>query len=267
MNTQIHIPTASHLREYVTGIWETSSNQNIQEIILPQGIVEMVFNLGDPMHGLLPHGANTFNAPRCFIQGVNTQIVQVNYSGQQHLLGVRLQPGMVKALLGIFPSELKNTLIDLTLIKPGFSILWHELKEAKTFEEKVKLIEDELPVLSTAICHRTQKLCNLFLADGIQNFESLDKLSQEIYFSPRHLSRKAQSLFGISAEELITYKKFLHAVKLMHLNNESLTEIAYEAGFYDQAHFCRIFKSYSGITPKQYRQQKSCLPFHLFSQA
>jgi AraC-like DNA-binding protein len=267
MDTSIHIPSTSQLTEYVTSIWEVFGNQNIKETILPQGVVEMIFNLGDSMQGVMPHKTETFHAPRCFIQGVNTQVIQVSYTGHQHLFGIRLQPGMVKSLIGIIPSEVKNTLIDLTLIKPGFNILWHQLKEAASFQERVKLIEAEFPVLSEAVCLRTQKLCNLFLAEGIQDFQSLDSLSEQVYYSPRHLNRKTQSLFGISAEELITYKKFLHAVKLVHSSNYSLTSIAYESGFFDQAHFCRIFKSYAGITARQYRQNKSELPFHLFSRA
>jgi AraC-like DNA-binding protein len=51
----------------------------------------------------------------------------------------------------------------------------------------------------------------------------------------------------------------------MHGPKRSLTDIAIEAGFYDQAHFCRVFKNFSGLTPKQYQQQRGDLPFHLFS--
>ena len=69
---------------------------------------------------------------------------------------------LFKSLIGIIPSELKNTIIDLTLIKPGFNILWHQLKEAESFEERVKIIESEFPVLST-VCLRTKKLCHLLV--------------------------------------------------------------------------------------------------------
>lgn len=264
MEAHLHIPITSQLSEYVTSIWEVNGHREVNETILPKGVVEIIFNLGDIAKGTLGE-LNAFTSPLCFIQGVNTEILKVNYPGHHHLFGIRLQPGMVKGLLGILPSELKNTLIDLTLIKPGFNIFWHQLKEAKSFNERVKLVEDEFPVLSAAVCLRTQKLCNLFLSDEIEGFADMNVLSKQVHYSTRHLNRKSQSLFGISAEELITYKKFLHAVKLMHINNDPLTSIAYDSGFYDQAHFCRIFKSYAGITANQYRKQKSDLPFHLFS--
>lgn len=264
MNAQLHIPFASQLSEYVSFIWEVNGSNGLNERILPKGIVEMIFNLGDTMNGVTMTD-DSLNPPLCFIQGVNTQTIDVNYSGKHHLFGIRLQPGMVKGLLGIMPSELKNTLVDLTLLKPGFNILWQQLKEAPSFNDRVKLIEEQFPVLSAAVCLRTQKLCNLFLAESIDGFGNVDELSKQVHYSTRQLNRKTQSLFGISAEELITYKKFLHAVKLLHINNDPLSSVAYESGFFDQAHFCRVFKSYAGITATQYRRQKSELPFHIFS--
>ncbi|HEX8333070.1 MAG TPA: helix-turn-helix transcriptional regulator [Segetibacter sp.] len=265
MQSLVHIPATSQLAEYVTAIWELFGGHTIKETILPQGVVEMVFNLGDPMMGGAP-GVNFQTAPRCFIQGVNTTIVEVSYAGQQHLFGIRIHPGMIKSLLGIFPAELKNIQLDLTLVKPQFNRLWHQLIEAKSFEARVEIIKFVFPALSDDVCLRTQKLCSLFLEEGLQNFQSIQGLSEQVYYSTRHLNRKTQSLFGISAEELITYKKYLHAVKLMHYTQEPLTSIAYDSGFFDQAHFCHIFKLYAGITPKQYRQQKSELPYHLFPQ-
>jgi len=265
MPTHIHIPFRSALRNYITAIWETASPGISKELILPQGVVEIVFNLADPMQGILPHKNTTVVAPDYFIQGWNTHIVNVEYSGRQHLLGIRLQPYMVKPLLGILPSESKDTLIDLSLVRPGFRSLWHRLNEAPGFTERVAIIEAAFPVLTQSICGRTQYFCELLASDGEQPFQSIDELSKQICYSSRQLNRKARDLFGVSAEELVTHKKFRKAVELMHGDQRSLTDIAYLAGFYDQAHFCRIFKNFTGLTAKQYQSQKSELPFHIFS--
>ncbi len=265
MNAHIHIPLASHLQGYVIALWEHAGSNNSNDTILPQGAIEIVFNLADPMQGSMAANRTAFDAPLCFVQGINTEVVNVKYGRQQHLFGIRLQPHMVQPLLHIAPSELKNTLVDLTLINPRFKTLWHQLIGASTFDARVKLVEKDFPVLSQPLCSRTEKLSNIFQSDDISDFQSVDSLTQQVYYSPRHLNRKTQSMFGLSAEEMIVYKKYLHAVKLMHLQKCSLTDIAYQCGFYDQAHFCRIFKNYSGITAKQYQLNKSELPFHLFS--
>ena len=265
MRTQVHIPFRSALSNYVTSIWETSASGISEELILPQGVVEIVFNLSDPMNGILPHSNASVKAPEFFIQGWNTHVVQVQYSGHQHLFGIRLQPYMVKSLLGILPSESKDTLIDLSLVKPGFRSLWHQLNEAAGFTERVAIIEKEFPVLTQSICTRTQYFCDLLSSSSEYPFQSIDELSKEICYSSRQLNRKAQGLFGVSAEELVVYKKFRTAVELMHGHQRSLTAISYQAGFYDQAHFCRIFKNLTGITARQYQTQKGDLPFHIFT--
>ena len=265
MHTHVHIPARSALRNYITAIWETNTPGISQELILPQGIVEMVFNLSGPMQGILPNKSEPIIAPDYFLQGLNTHVVQVQYSRRQHLFGIRLQPYMVKPLLGILPSASKDRIIDLSLLKPVFRSLWQQLNEAPGFTERVAIIEKEFPVLTQNNCPRTQYFCEQFTSAGEQSFQSIDELSRLICYSSRQLNRKAQALFGVSAEELLIHKKFRTAVALMHGKQRPLTDIAYEAGFYDQAHFCRTFKNFTGLTAKQYQLQKSELPFHIFS--
>lgn len=265
MNAHVHIPVTTAIAHYVTAIWETIPPGVSRELILPKGNVEMVFNLADPAHGILPHQQVVTTAPGCFLQGMNTHTVNVQYTGRQHLFGICLQPHRVKALLGILPSECKNTLIDLTLLRPAFRDLWHRLKEAAAFDERVRIIEATFPVLDHNNCSRTQHFCNMFTDTSRLIVSSIDTLSKELCYSSRQLNRKAQGMFGMSMEELLIHKKFRASVAMMHTDEGTLTDIAYDAGFYDQAHFCRTFKHYTGITAKQYRLQKSGLPFHIFS--
>ena len=246
-------------------VWEITGEHNIREVILPQGIVEIVFNFAADISGIIPKSPNIFQAPRCFIQGIHIHSVHANYIGQQHLFGIRLHPFHIQSFLGILPSELNNSAIDLTLIKPGFEQLWYQLLELHTFDERVRLLERKMPQLSTPIHDRSKHLSDLFLAGKAENFQTVDALAQQVCYSSRQLNRITHKLFGLSAEELTLYKKFVESVKLIHLRNTSLTDIAYSAGFYDQAHFSRVFKSYTGMLPKEYKNNKSELPFHIIS--
>lgn len=264
MVTKIHIPRESHLSEYVVAIGEICTGQKKRETILPQGVVELVFNLADGMSGQFTESKNELLPPRCFVQGLNTESLEVNYSGEHHLFGIRLHIHRVWDLIGVIPSELKNSVVDLNLVQPNFRSLWHQIKEAESFQERITIIENTFPVLVREDCVRTKRLCNLFLSGNVEYFQSIDKLSKEVCYSSRHLNRKVQGIFGMSGEELISYKKFLHAVNQIHTVPKSLTEIAYQSGFYDQAHFSRIFRNFSGMTPKRYRLNKSEVPFHLF---
>ncbi len=259
------LPAPPPLREYVTILWEVFDRRDVQEVALPQGTIDIIFNFTDTVNGVYPYKQHVMQAPRCFIQGLNTYIINVTYLGRQHLFGVRLYPHMVHRLLGIMPAEAKDTTIDLTLVNPAFNTLWHQLIEAASFGERVQLAKKHLPVLAQSDSGRSQRLTDLFLADGVEPFQTVDSLAGQVYYSPRHLNRLVHSLYGVSAEELVAYKKFMHAVKLIHVEDLSLTQVGYLAGFYDQSHFCRIFKLFAGITPKQYRLRKSPYPFHILA--
>jgi AraC-like DNA-binding protein len=263
MQKYIYLPVASPLQEYVISIWEVLGEQNIHETILPQGVIEIVFNFAESIQGILPYSHTVTSAPRCFIQGIHTHVVNAVYLGQHHLLGIRLQPHRIHDLLGILPAELKNTHIDLTLIKPAFNHIWHQLMEVPSFQHKVHILLRELPSLTPPACQRSNRLSYLFFSDNVESFQSVDELARQVCYSSRQLNRVVHQLFGFSAEEITVYKKYVQAVTLMQAGSSSLTEIAYQAGFYDQAHFCRVFKSYSGMTPKQYSTRKSELPFHI----
>lgn len=206
MNAHIHIPHASHLQDYVIAVWEHAGSDNASDTIMPQGAIEMVFNLADPMQGSTPVNRTAFDAPLCFAQGINTEVVIAKYGRRQHLFGIRLQPHRVQPLLDILPSELKNSLVDLTLINPRFKTLWHQLMAAATFDARVKIVEKEFPVLSQPACNRTERLSNIFQSDDISDFQSVDSLTRQVYYSSRHLHRKTHSMFGLSAEEMIVYK-------------------------------------------------------------
>ncbi len=275
-----HIPESPAIREYTTFVWELKGNCDSKEIIFPCGVVEIVFNLSQPISAILPGGRNIDRAPNCFIQGIHTNVMEVSYSGQHHLFGLRLKPHAVKSLLGILPSELSNNAVDLTLIKSQFQFLWNRLLEVQSFQERVKLLESNLKPLDKAVCRRSEKLSDWFShilslqtiypydhqnkAGTNKLPDSVNSLAQSINYSTRHLNRKTQEIFGVNAEELIRYKKFLLAVLLMHQEKYSLTEVSHAAGFFDQSHFIRVFRSFTNMTPKRYLQIKSSLPYHLF---
>jgi hypothetical protein len=59
----------SHLQNYVTAIWEVIGERNIHETILPQGVVEIVFNFAESIQGILPYSHVAMLAPPLLYSG------------------------------------------------------------------------------------------------------------------------------------------------------------------------------------------------------
>lgn len=80
----------------------------------------------------------------------------------------------------------------------------------------------------------------------------ISDLTASIGLSQRHLSRKFQQHVGLSPKAYSSVSRFIRS--LAHLKkypNHSLTQIAYESGYFDQSHFNRDYKTYTGYTPSQ----------------
>lgn len=83
------------------------------------------------------------------------------------------------------------------------------------------------------------------------NNVTLSELEEVSGVSKYYLIRKFEEMYGISPYKYINSKKSAHAKTLLKTNS-NIAEVAVESGFYDQSHFNKIFKEYSGVTPFQY---------------
>lgn len=100
------------------------------------------------------------------------------------------------------------------------------------------------------------KMIKDFMEENYLNNIMLNDLSKTSKMSKYYLIKQFESNLGLSPHKFITNLRVNHAKNLLK-GNKSLTEIALESAFYDQSHFIKCFKEYTGVTPKQYRMQIS----------
>jgi AraC-like DNA-binding protein len=70
------------------------------------------------------------------------------------------------------------------------------------------------------------------------------------------LCRQFRIMFGTSPHRYLLMRRLEFARDLIH-RERPLAEVACDAGFADQAHFTRVFKSAFGLTPRRYRALKA----------
>jgi hypothetical protein len=81
----------------------------------------------------------------------------------------------------------------------------------------------------------------------------------------RQLERKFLKQIGISPKQLGRVIRFQAALKmLLNHQSEKLTQIAYDSEYYDQAHFIKDFKEFTGTNPKQFLQNEEMALSSLF---
>ncbi len=82
---------------------------------------------------------------------------------------------------------------------------------------------------------------------------SLDELARVADISKYHLCRTFYDAIGVSPHVYQNHLR-LNSAKKMLVQKKPIADIAYELGFYDQSHFGKYFKSFSGVTPRRYSQ-------------
>lgn len=264
MNNNFTIPQSSLTRDIVCSFWEVSRHNepSLQETIIPKGIVEIIFSFETtPLYVSINN--RTQNIPRCFVQGFHTYPIHLNLFHTNTFFGVILNPASVKHIFNFHPSEFTNCVIDLSLIDISFYSLWHRLGEQKSFNDRVNVFTEWLMKRIPQLTDR-EKAFDIFLKTNTDAHLSVNDLASRFCYSTKQLSRKLYELTGLNTERTLLYKKYLHAVHLIHSTNLSFTEIAYSCHFYDQSHFIKTFKSLSQISAKEYRQRKARLEGHIF---
>ena len=82
---------------------------------------------------------------------------------------------------------------------------------------------------------------------------TLEDFSHLVHFSTSHISKLFHREQGMTITVYITKKRITNAQYLLKHTNSSIQEIANDSGFSNISHFNRVFKTYTGIPPAQYR--------------
>lgn len=94
------------------------------------------------------------------------------------------------------------------------------------------------------------------LTDDLQAPPSLAELAATLHFSENYLIRIFREIMGITPHAYVNAARIRKAKLLLSTSNITAERIAFECGFADYAHFYRMFRRETGISPKEYRRRK-----------
>jgi AraC family transcriptional regulator len=81
----------------------------------------------------------------------------------------------------------------------------------------------------------------------------VSELAREAGVHPVSFARAFRRHYGVPATSFARRRRVAAAAGELSRCEHDLADIAYLTGFADQAHFCRVFKSATGLTPARYR--------------
>lgn len=170
------------------------------------------------------------------------------------IFGVYLYPFAIPRLFACSSPSVINHMIDLaTFLGP----------EGKDLEEQIMLAPDNQQrarIMATFLQRQFNKYKHkeTTIQTAVKHVihtssrTSVEQLSQQYNLSRRQFERKFAEYAGFSPKFYSRIIRFQAALQQYGGAFRSLTDIAYECGYYDQSHFIHDFKEFSGYHPGQY---------------
>lgn len=106
--------------------------------------------------------------------------------------------------------------------------------------------------LSTKNLTQSMKDIVFFINEHLTHDLTLQIIADQFDLHPVHLARKFKKEMGFTFIEYVNYQKVEYAKYLFYLDQYSLSDVAFLAGFNSHSYFTKVFKKVSGITPTQF---------------
>jgi AraC family transcriptional regulator, transcriptional activator of pobA len=104
---------------------------------------------------------------------------------------------------------------------------------------------------------RKEELFESFLLSVSRNFikeRSVTFYADQLFLTPKHLSRVIKEISGRSAGEWIDEQVVLEAKARLKTSSQTIQEVSDQLGFPNQSFFGKYFKHHSGMSPSEYRK-------------
>ena len=257
-----HTPAAP-LDAFVACLWssEREALPHARERNLPTGRADLIFALrqdhlsrfadANDAVGLRFRGA--------VIQGPQERALFRDTSEPSSVVGVHFHPGGASALLGVPMTELAGRTLAL-------DDLWGTRADA--FRDQLRSLPDapsRLRCLEVFLLTRLSRTVpandDAAIAWALQRFHargdagSVESVRAALGWSPRRFIAQFSMRVGLAPKRYCRLHRFQSVVHRLAQgrSDQGWAQLASEAGYADQAHMIREFRTFSGLTPGRYR--------------
>jgi AraC-like DNA-binding protein len=230
------------LASYIDAYWVATGDSinTVTEKILPDGCVDVIFNLGSDC--ITDNGTFSMQSEKVYLVGTMTRFKETIMHSETKLIGVRFKPAGFSAF-------------------HTFSSL-HQITD-KTIEYEKIFLFDLKEISFNHVAYFNQfffnnlRKPNYFLLQVIETIQmhkgqiKVEVLASKHFTTVRQLERSFKQHIGISPKQLINLIRYQNAMTAFQKRKpkESMLSIAIDFGYYDHAHLTNEFKRYNGVTP------------------
>lgn len=135
-----------------------------------------------------------------------------------------------------------------------------EIQNIKTLEDLCYKLQETVEVFTECMFNYIPTKNNEITKKAIQyisrNFShhlTLEETANHVHLNPAYFSTLFRQSTGSTFKEYLNMVRIEESKRLLANTDYSIIDIALATGFEDQSYFSKVFKKYTGLTPKQYR--------------
>lgn len=234
------------------------------QYFVPNGLIELIF-LQDLEVYEGAYGQALQKLPSAFVWGQTKHGNRVSIKGSGHWFEIKLYPWAFELLFGHPAESLPATGTSFVALSKEFGRLTEQIRLAKNAAEAIANFEHfALQQLEY------NRFIQPFLIYSFEQFLNkngqvkISSLCQKMNVSRQYFSHYFKEKVGLSPKYYSRILRLRHAVDTTYkAPSKSQTEIALDAGYYDQAHYINDFRAILHQSPQSFFQQKQFIYWDL----
>lgn len=247
-------PALSDFVDYYFIVESKSTSETHPVEVFPSPQLEMTFTFGAPDTSYVTSGAgDTRPAEDYSVTGFTTS--KSVYTNQDDLgvVMVGFKPWGIQNFLDFDVGQLTNRTLDLKNAWPAdLRVLEDQVRAVASDAARIGVIEN---FLLSILRSREQDRMVIEAVHRIVSSNGnrpIRELSRDFHLSQKQFIRRFKRTVGVSPKLFSRIIRFQSIMDLMKTRQFRLLDVALEAGFFDQAHFIKEFREFTGESPRVY---------------
>jgi AraC-like DNA-binding protein len=219
--------------------------------IIPDGFTEMIFHFADNYRINL--GGTWQRQSKSLFAGQIKGHFYLENTGATNIIGVKLKPAAVAHLFEVAMKPFTDRVVDIKQATgTGMKALEASIRKAQDDNERVRLINEFFSGKCESYPHEHPVDKALDMIFARKGMVPVSDICKELSVGDRYIQQLFQKYVGLSPKFLARIVRFSYIFQVIKEKNPDWAGVVYEAGYYDQSHFIRNFKAFTGEDPSEY---------------
>ncbi|MGZ3861403.1 MAG: helix-turn-helix domain-containing protein [Flavisolibacter sp.] len=258
------ISPRQELRPYIHQFWIFKSDKGLgkgKTLIAPNAKPKLMIPFKNALWTTDPAKTDTCTENNIYFIGIRDVPVLIGSSeaGETGSIGLEFTTaGAYKFFNGPMSLFTNNLLSSAEIFGGSGSALQERMGNLECPQEKVDLVQDFL-TNRLLLQNKGNPIVDfsIDLITGSQGLVEIKEIQRKTGYSKRYLDKLFQHYLGISPKVFATITRFQHFYKKLSFYEDRTWDADLLDLYYDQAHFIKEFKRYTGHTPGQFASFKN----------